>query len=372
MQSCEVAIVGAGPAGSTCARLLSESGLSVLLLDRDPFPREKPCAGWLTPAVFQTLGVDPQEYRAERLLQEIREFRTGIMYGDQLVTDYAHTVSYGIRRCEFDDLLLKRSNTPQLLGEPVVKLERLADGWLINGKVKAGMVIGAGGHHCPVARALGAAPGSEKAITAVVAEVELGGEQLERSGLAAGSVALYFTRDLQGYGWLFRKGDFLNVGLGSLESHDLRREAERLCAHLARRFDLPEDPTRHLKGHAYLPYQTAGGRTRVGDRALLIGDAAGLSAPESGEGILQAVESAVLAARTVIAAGGDYREEKLQPYGSAITARFGGGKTASFPQALKRGAGSLILASRWLTKRLVLDQWFLHRHRPVLDWGAWR
>ena len=81
MESCEVLIVGAGPAGSTCARILAKWGISVLLMDRDQFPRDKPCAGWITPAVLETLRIDPEQYRQGRLLQEIREFRTGVMYG---------------------------------------------------------------------------------------------------------------------------------------------------------------------------------------------------------------------------------------------------------------------------------------------------
>ena len=111
MESCEVLIVGAGPAGSTCARFLTKAGLSVLLLDRDQFPRGKPCAGWITPAVLETLSIDPQLYRQGRLLQEIHEFRTGVMYGSELVTDYGTTVSYSIRRSEFDHSVRGRAPT---------------------------------------------------------------------------------------------------------------------------------------------------------------------------------------------------------------------------------------------------------------------
>lgn len=122
MRSCEVLIIGAGPAGSTCARVLSESGLSVLLLDRDQFPRDKACAGWITPAVLQTLGIDPELYRKERLLQEIREFRTCVMYGSELTSNYGETVSYAIRRSEFDHFLLLQSSAPTVLGLPVASL----------------------------------------------------------------------------------------------------------------------------------------------------------------------------------------------------------------------------------------------------------
>ena len=58
MESCEVLIIGGGPAGSTCAKRLGEAGLDVLLMDARVFPRDKPCAGWITPAVLETLAIE--------------------------------------------------------------------------------------------------------------------------------------------------------------------------------------------------------------------------------------------------------------------------------------------------------------------------
>lgn len=374
METYEVVVIGAGPAGSTCARMLARAGIPVLLMDRDRFPRDKPCAGWLTPAVFETLGIDPQLYRKERLLQEIREFRTGIMYGNEVVTDYGRPVSYAIRRGEFDHFLLLHSGARSALGESVTSLERVTDGWLVNGDIKARMVIGAGGHNCPVARALGAVPGRERAFVAMVAEFEMGDGPIADSPLAEGEVALTFTRDLQGYGWLLRKGRFLNVGLGSLNGGDLHGQVLNFCAYLRRRGDLRQDVSRRLQGHAYLPYRNRGGRSIVGERALLIGDAAGVSFPESGEGILPSLESALLAAQTVLYAGGDYRQEKLAPYGKALAARLGGkGAEAGdsrLPGMAKRMGAVAILSNSWLTRHLVLDRWFLHRGERVLAPGT--
>jgi len=371
MESCEVLIVGAGPAGSTCARVLASGGISVLLLDRDEFPRDKPCAGWITPAVLETLNIDPQQYRRGRTLQDIRGFSTGVMYGKEIVTDYAETVSYGIRRSEFDHFLLQRSAARLELGEKVDSLERTADGWLVNGRIRARLLIGAGGHNCPVARALGATPGPEPAIVALVAEFQMGEEQLESCHLPAGQVRLYFTSDTKGYGWLLRKGSFLNIGLGSLEGTDLRRRAADFCAHLRSRGDLDRDPAGLFRGHAYLPYRKQGGRRIVGDRALLVGDAAGVSFPESGEGILPAIESALMAARTILGASGDYHQESLEPYEAALAARFGGNGTdftrSGLPSNIKQLGARALLSCGWLTRHLVLDRWFLHKgQRPLV------
>ena len=55
MDSCDVLIVGGGPAGSTCARQLAKAGCDVLVMDKSAFPRDKVCAGWITPAVIESL-----------------------------------------------------------------------------------------------------------------------------------------------------------------------------------------------------------------------------------------------------------------------------------------------------------------------------
>jgi len=80
MDSCDVLVVGGGPAGSTCAWKLCQAGLDVMVLDAAVFPRDKVCAGWVTPGVFRLLDLDPSEYRATGLtIQDITGFRTSVM-----------------------------------------------------------------------------------------------------------------------------------------------------------------------------------------------------------------------------------------------------------------------------------------------------
>ena len=69
MQTCDVLIVGGGPAGTSCARALSRAGMDILLLDKAVFPRDKVCAGWVTPVVFAELEIDPIEYSRGRICQ---------------------------------------------------------------------------------------------------------------------------------------------------------------------------------------------------------------------------------------------------------------------------------------------------------------
>lgn len=363
MDTCDVLIVGGGPAGSTCAGKLTLAGLDVLLLDKQVFPRDKPCAGWITPEVLTALAIEGEEYCRGRVLQAISSFRTGLMHGPETVTRYGTTVSYGIRRCEFDHYLLQRSAARQQLGEPVSTLERRDGGWLVNGRIRARLLVGAGGHFCPVARLLGARIGGEEVIVAQATEFAMSRDQERLCRLPVDTPALFFCRDLKGYGWLFRKGRFLNVGLGRMDRKHLGRHTRDFCTYLEQRGDLPTGAAGAFQGHAYLTYERKGGRRSVTDGALLIGDAAGLSSPQSGEGILPAIESALMAADAILAANGDYRHNNLEPYAARLAARFGGGSelpSSPLASALLRFIGARLLSSRWFARHVVLNRWFLH------------
>src|SRR5690554_2544835 len=118
MEYYDIIIVGAGPAGSTLARALEDSGKRVLIIDKQAFPRDKTCAGWVTPAVLGSLDIDPDEYSVGRTLQPIRRFRIGMMGQSAVENDHGEVVSYGIRRCEFDDYLLGRASCTNNLAPP--------------------------------------------------------------------------------------------------------------------------------------------------------------------------------------------------------------------------------------------------------------
>lgn len=370
MESCEVLIVGGGPAGSTCAAALVAAGRDVLLLDRAAFPRAKPCAGWITPAVFAALGMAPVEYSQGRVLQAIRGFRTSVIGGPEIVTRYNEIVSYGIRRDEFDHYLLQRSGVRRRLGEGVTRLERQDGGWLVNGQIKARLLVGAGGHFCPVARTLGACLGEEEVVLAQVAEAVLSPEEAQRCPVAVDTPALFFCADLQGYGWLLRKGDLLNVGFGRRDRQDFGRHLRDFRDFLVAARELPVDFSGHFQGHAYRLYDRRGGRCCVGEGALLIGDAAGLAGVQSGEGILPAIESGQLAAAIIGAAQGDYRRANLEPYTTRLANRCGGERlhfpAFSLPFGLEQRLGAYLLTHPWSTRHLILNRCFLHVDRPRL------
>jgi geranylgeranyl reductase family protein len=371
--NCDVLIVGGGPAGSSCAARLRAAGLDVMVMDRRPFPRDKVCAGWITPAVVQTLRLDTEDYRRDRVFQPITGFVTGMEGKRSRVVDYGRVVSYGIRRCEFDHYLLMRSGARLALGTSLESLERRPGRWIVNGALEAKLLIGAGGHFCPVARHLGARPGrSELAVTAQEIEVRLSEGERRACAVRPETPELYFCADMKGYGWCFRKGDWLNVGLGREGGHQLSRHVAAFRARLIADGRIPESVPEEFHGHAYLLYSSAR-RRLVDDGVMLIGDAAGLAYPQSGEGIRPAIESGILAATTVLGIrDGRYGLRDLEPYAAAIERRFGARAAPrrftglSLPPPLRQGLGEWLLGNRWFSRRIVLDRWFLHMHEKAL------
>lgn len=371
MDRCDVLIVGGGPAGSSCAWALRKAGRDVVVMDKAAFPRDKTCAGWITPAVLDLLELDVGDYRRRHVFQPISGFHTGLVDGPTLETSHDHAVSYGIRRCEFDTYLLQRADARLRTGEALERLERDADGWLVNAALKTPVIVGAGGHFCPVARFLGAAVGhTEPAVRAQESEFALDPAQAAACRCAPGVPELYFCRDLKGYGWCLRKDGFLNIGLGREGGHGLTRHVAAFCEFLKTAGRIPADLQPRFKGHAYLLYGQAR-RRLLEDGVLLAGDAAGLAYAQSGEGIRPAIESGLLAAATLLRADGHYARDALEPYRTRLLARFGPREghdgSAWLPPGIRTRLAGGLMHSRWFTRHVLLERWFLHAHEPPLQ-----
>ncbi len=367
----EVLIIGGGPAGSTLARVLRRAGKDVTVMDKAEFPRDKVCAGWVTPAVFEELEIDLEDYARSRVLQPIHGFRTGRIGHRQVRSDFpGKPASYGIRRIEFDHYLLQRSGASLLLGQAFETMQCEAGGWLVNEEIRARLVVGAGGHFCPVARFIGAKGPGETAVAAQEIEFEMSPRQKTECRVEGECPELYFTPDLKGYGWVFRKGDYLNIGLGREDKHRLSAHVEQFCEYLARIGRIPRDLPAKLKGHAYLLYPHAV-RPLLEDNVLLIGDAAGLAYAQSGEGIRPAVESAMLAAGIILNCHGEYSEQRLRPYADALEMRFGKrehrpGIATMISPGFRQLLAGWLLKNRWFSKNLLISRWFLHKHDKPL------
>jgi flavin-dependent dehydrogenase len=341
-----------------------------MIVDKEVFPRNKVCAGWVTPAVFSLLGCDPVDYGQNHVCQPISGFRVGRI-GDshEVCVDYGRAVSYGIRRSEFDYFLLQRAGARLSLGKPVRTIQRAGDVWVVDERIRAPMLIAAGGHFCPVAKWLG-----ELRSAPVVAtkEVEFLMSEADMAGcrVAPDVPELYFCRDLRGYGWCFRKGNYLNIGLGREGRARISRHVDEFCDWLQQRRRIQAIPRGQLRGHAY--YLRGHSPRRLSDTGLLaIGDAAGLAYTQSGEGIRPAVESGLMAARTVLAAAGNYERGRLKRYEDALEKRYGRvhlgrSRSAWMPPVVRDFLAARLLTSPYLVRHVVLDRWFLRDYQPPL------
>jgi flavin-dependent dehydrogenase len=319
--SCDALIVGGGPAGSTCAWALRRAGLDVMVIDSAVFPRDKVCAGWITPQVVTDLHLDIEEYRRGRTFQPITAFRVGLIQSrdrDHVETAYGDVISYGIRRCEFDHYLLQRAGARVTAGTPVTSIKRVTSSgtggshWIVNETIRTRLLIGAGGHFCPVARWINGPMSAASVVVAQEAEFPIASSGAASCPVDGEAPELYFCRDLKGYGWCFRKGEFLNVGLGRLDRRSLPRATAEFLAFLASTGRISSQTSPRWRGHAYAVYHSPHRRAVDGDAGvMLVGDAAALAYAQSGEGIRPAVESGLLAAETIVAAKGQYTKERL-------------------------------------------------------------
>jgi menaquinone-9 beta-reductase len=178
---------------------------------------------------------------------------------------------------------------------------------------------------------------------------------------------------MKGYGWCVRKGNFLNVGLGRLDPRGLPGYVAGLLEFLNSTRKVAFDLPAKMRGHSYLLYSHTK-RNLAEDGVLLIGDAAGLAYSQSGEGIRPAAESGLLAAQAILAAGANSSPRLSELYRALLEQRFGNAQREwvanlgrHLPSWFLGSAARLLMTSRWFSRRVLLDRWFLHRDEPALS-----
>ena len=214
---------------------------------------------------------------------------------------YDKVVSYGIRRCEFDHYLLQRSGAHLRLGEPLQSLRarrrpldsQRRDQRVARDRRRRALLSG----RALPRRAARQGRARDLRTGDRVRDERRAGRQC---AVQPDQPELYFCDDLKGYGWCFRKGNFLNVGLGREGNHRLTEQVQSFGRWLRIAGQNSCRSAARFKGHAYLLYSHASAPV-VGDGVLLIGDAAGLAYPQSGEGIRPAIESGLMAAQSSLA-----------------------------------------------------------------------
>jgi geranylgeranyl reductase family protein len=296
MQQFDVAIVGAGPAGSTAAYRLASAGARVLLVDRATFPRDKPCGGGVTMRAARLLpfSIEPVvEDRIERV--ECR-----LAYGPRFERRTRRPLALMTQRKRLDHFLLEKAAAAGADVRDGVKLDPR--------ELDARIVIAADGCNGTAARALGL---EQEIVHGVALEANFPHE-----ARFAHTMVLEIASVPGGYGWVFPKGDHVNVGVGGHESAGprLREHLRRMCE----AYGIDPDAAADTRGYR-LPMRRPSGRLARGT-AGVIGDAAGLIDPFTGDGMYEAFLSAQLVAEAAldVLAG---RSETLEPYEQAVARR---------------------------------------------------
>ncbi len=275
--------------------MLARRGAAVLLLDRASFPRDKPCGGGVTLRAASALDIDisPVVERA------IYGARFSLRLGGHFDRWYKQPLTYMTQRCRLDEFLAlaaARAGATFHDGERIMEIEveaKQGGGVTVRtpGGVYSGSVlIGADGANGIASRWLGARDWEDG--VALEGNLPFSGDipadwrdvvALDLGGLAGG------------YGWVFPKGDHLNIGVGGWKYAAFMLRPK--LADLSRRYGFPAKELENLRGH-HLPLRNPGSLVARGS-VLLVGDAAGFVDPLSGEGIHMACYSASLAVETV-------------------------------------------------------------------------
>jgi len=342
---CDIVIGGGGPAGATCALYAERLGLDVLLVDKEEFPRDKICGD-----VIPSLGVEClRELDLLDALHQAPHVRaSGMVFsspaGSQVTipftsptADLAGYVCYVCRREIFDDILFQTAKERVATREGFKVDDLLLDGGQVRGvvgtdadgasvEITAKVTVGADGYRSTVARRLGLYAHDPR-HWAVATRAYYRGVK----GVSS-AIEIHFVRAiLPGYFWIFPLEDGLvNAGLGMLYRELKKRRINLKRAHVAA---TEADFFRDRFQDAEILDDIAGWNLPLGSRKrqvhgdgfLLLGDAAGLVNPFSGEGIGNAMHSGKIAAEVLaeVCRGTDYSASTLQAYAERLWATLG-------------------------------------------------
>jgi menaquinone-9 beta-reductase len=342
----DLAIVGAGPAGSSAAlaALHADPRLRVLLLDRADFPRDKSCGDGIPPHVFRALarigvtGVEDGWVPLRRL---------ELARGDLAVARDMASDVHVIPRQVLDARLVERAVDcgAELVRHRVRALSADADGVTIDDTYRARVVLGADGAHSVVRQHLGL-PEGRRAIA-------IRGYAPTPDARRAVQVIRYGDRPQPAYAWSFDRGDGLaNVGYGELLDPDRPASRSDLLAQLEALLPGSADGGTGWKGH-HLPL--SGFRWHQPDgRLLLAGDAAGLINPMTGEGIYYAVATGIVAGQVAASRaedpGASHRAGVRRELGTHLKHTYVAARLSEHPAFVD---GGIRLANR---DRAVFDQ----------------
>lgn len=312
----DVVIVGAGPAGCSCAYMLANEGLRIALIEKATFPRDKICGDALSADVVNQLGYMDSEllerFRAKTEKHQVNTIRFVAPNDKNLDINFTvptnpTTEAYVATRLEFDNFLfeeVKAKKTIDIFENHTVTEATIHNDFISvttdKGEFRGKIGLGAGGAHSVLNKKLSNNKIDRKHYLAGVRQYYEGVDNFEESD----NIELHFQKDLlPGYFWVFPlPNNRWNIGLGiasdevSKNKVNLKKELQNIIDNhpiVKERFKNAK-PLETVKGFG-LPI----GSRKVqcsGNRFLLLGDAASLIDPFSGEGIANAIRSGRVAA----------------------------------------------------------------------------
>jgi geranylgeranyl reductase family protein len=313
MERFDVAIVGAGPAGSSSAISLARKGYSVLLLDKALFPREKLCGDFLNPInwpLFERLGVAGKLFSLEH--EEVTAFRISTFSGQEATIRFPsqngrRPFGFGLSRRDLDDLLLRAAEKAGAVvrqGCRAREIEPEKGGWSFmlghhpaEQRVRATVLIGADGRNSSVAHRFGLVQPSASLGRFLAFQLQLRGAKR-----VMGEVQIHLFPG--GYAGLVGLGGEVANLCFTVEKERARKDVsvEALFENCLYRNPRLREALREGEvvggvRSAYPVYYLP--RRSCGDGFLLVGDAARVTEPVTGEGVYFALKSGELAAEAV-------------------------------------------------------------------------
>ena len=300
----DVAVIGAGPGGATASRYLAKKGLKVCMIDKDTFPRDKPCGGGFSEGLldeFPYLGK-----RSNEFLKGVA--RVGVLHSPNRRIVLKGSVDMAVAlRTDFDNVLFESAveeGAEPLVGirAKSVRFHKDHSEVTLKGSesIKAHVVIGADGVSSMVARETGLNRRWPSSMITACRVVEVPAKYNEIIDRYTENLNYHFYVNLgglPGYGWIFPKRDTINIGLGIVGTHaqGLPRVFDAFVRYLKKEKLLMQDADLSKAKGALVPTGGPLSRSYV-ERCILLGDSAGMVSPITGGGIAYAMRAARYAA----------------------------------------------------------------------------